>query len=57
MSILKPVDTIVFIGANQSVCNVIRYRCFWWIVVPISAGLACALSLGKNITNGIFGKK
>ena len=52
-SILESIDAVVIIGATTtSVC--LSVTGFGLLVVPISARIACALSLGKKVLHRII---
>ena len=55
-TILESVDSIVFIGAT-SISKTLSVTCFGLIILPISAGLACAPSLSNKVLHKIISNK
>ena len=52
-TILESIDTIVIIGAT-STSILLSLTAVGMIILPISAGIACTLSLGNKILHKIF---
>ena len=55
-TIRKSIDSIVFIGASSTSIS-LSITGFGLIVVPVSAGITCGLSLGENLVYEIVRKK
>ena len=52
-TVLESVDSIVVIGATSTSIT-LSVTGFGWIILPISAGIACTLSLGDKILHKII---
>ena len=52
-TVLESVDSIVFIGA-KSTSITLSVTGFGLIILPISAGIACTLSLGNKVLHNLF---
>ena len=55
-TLLKSIDSLVFIGATSTSINLSNAG-FELLVVPLAAGIACGLSLGKSFLMSQLGKK